>query len=555
MSEMTSHTPPGEAPKGQASPPSVVPPTLHTPATHKGQAPAFAVGDFPLRLPCDFAGYELLEEVARGGMGVIYKARQKSLGRVVALKMILPGMLGSDHAVRRFYQEAQAAGGLDHPGIVPIYEAGEHQGRHFFTMAFVEGQSLASWVRARGLPPLAEAVRIAGDVAEAVEHAHRKGILHRDLKPDNILIEAGGRVRVTDFGLSKQLGDGHGELTRTGQVLGTPSYMAPEQALGHTFDIGPPTDVFALGGVLNYLLTRHPPFSGDSIPEMLYKVVHEPPVRPRAHVPTIPPAVEEVCLRCLDKEPARRFPSAGELARALRAAAAGSGAVATSGSLARRRLAWAASLLVVLGAAAGGVYFYITSHTNRPTEEAKENPAPAPQVTAKAPAKAPAPAEAPVTLEVGPLRQDFGLKVRVLGAEPDAKGVVRLRDGQAIRLQVTVERDAHVGIWAIDRKGVVMQLFPHEAEPNALVRAGAPRVLPGPDFEFAADPTDGVEQFQVVASTRPLDKLHGQRKGGFLEMRTPEQQKEFADTRRGLRLRQTARLAEQVISYEVGPQR
>jgi predicted Ser/Thr protein kinase len=523
--------------------------------SHTHEAPGSAStadAQAPLRLPCDFAGYELLEEVAHGGMGVIYKARQKSLGRVVALKMILPGMLGSDHAVRRFYQEAQAAGGLDHPGIVPIYEAGEHQGRHFFTMAFVEGQSLASWVCTQGLPPPAEAVRIAGDVAEAVEHAHRKGILHRDLKPDNILIEAGGRVRVTDFGLSKQLGDGHGELTRTGQVLGTPSYMAPEQALGRALDIGPPTDVFALGGVLNYLLTRHPPFSGDSIPEMLYKVVHEPPVRPRAHVPTIPPAVEEVCLRCLDKDPARRFPSAGELARALRAAAAGTGPgpVAASGSLARRRLAWAATAVVLLGAAGGG-YLWFTGHAGKPAGGEAE--AAAPGVPDKA--KGAAPAAGAAALEVGPLRQDFGLKVRVLGTEPDAKGVVRLRDGQAVRLEVTVERDAHVGIWAIDGKGVVVQLFPHEAEPDALVRAGAPRVLPGPDFEFAAEPTEGVEQFQVVASTRPLDQLHGQRKGGFLELRTPEQQKEFADTRRGLRLRQATKLAEQVISYEVGPKR
>ena len=177
-----------------------------------------------------FGDYELLREIARGGMGVVYRARQVSLNRPVALKMILAGQLASDDEVKRFYLEAEAAANLDHPGIVPIYEIGEHEGQHFFSMGFVEGTSLAAKVADGPLPPR-EAATLIVKVAEAVQFAHEKGVIHRDLKPANVLLDAQGQPKVTDFGLAKKLQADSG-LTHTGQVMGTPSYMPPEQAEG-----------------------------------------------------------------------------------------------------------------------------------------------------------------------------------------------------------------------------------------------------------------------------------------------------------------------------------
>ena len=177
-----------------------------------------------------FGDYELIREIARGGMGVVYRARQVSLNRPVALKMILAGQLAGEAEIKRFYLEAEAAANLDHPGIVPIYEIGEHEGQHFFSMGFVEGTSLAAKVADGPLPPR-EAAELVRHVADAVEYAHGKGVVHRDLKPANVLLDAQGRPKVTDFGLAKKLQADSG-LTHTGQVMGTPSYMPPEQAEG-----------------------------------------------------------------------------------------------------------------------------------------------------------------------------------------------------------------------------------------------------------------------------------------------------------------------------------
>ena len=207
---------------------------------------------------CYFGDYELLEEIARGGMGVVYKARQISLNRIVALKMILAGQLACDEDVKRFHAEAEAAANLDHGGIVPIYEVGEHDGQHYFSMGYVEGPTLADKLREGPLSPH-EAARLTRSVSESVAFAHQHGVIHRDLKPANVLLDPDGHPRVTDFGLAKRVA-GDSNLTATGQVLGTPSYMSPEQAAGKTALVGPLSDVYSVGAILYELLTGKPPF-------------------------------------------------------------------------------------------------------------------------------------------------------------------------------------------------------------------------------------------------------------------------------------------------------
>lgn len=262
-----------------------------------------------------FDDYELLEEIGRGGMGVVYRARQVSLNRVVALKMILTGRLASTADVKRFLSEARAAAGLSHPNIVGIHEVGEYNGHHYYTMRFVDGSSLAhlvesgQWRAGNGM----EAARLLAGIARGVQCAHESGILHRDLNPRNILIPAGGEPCVTDFGLAKRL-TGDAGLTLTGQVLGTPSFMAPEQARGKAGQQTTATDIYSLGAVLYYLLTGRPPFVADSVLDVLSLVLQGEAVLPRHINPLVPRALEQICLRCLEKKPEHRYLSAGALA-------------------------------------------------------------------------------------------------------------------------------------------------------------------------------------------------------------------------------------------------
>ncbi len=265
-----------------------------------------------LPLPCRFGDYELLEELGRGGMGVVYKARQLSLRRLVAVKMILRGPLASEGDRERFAAEAQAAGRIDHPGIVPVYEVGEHEGRPYFCMKFVEGDTLATRLAEGPLEPR-EAARILSEVARAIDFAHHQGVLHRDLKPSNILLDAAGRAHVTDFGLAKQLADPQ-NLTRTGAVLGTPTYMAPEQAAGARGEMGPATDVYSLGSILYHMLTGRPPFQASSPVDTLLLVLEQDPAPPRMINPTVDRDLEMIALRCLQKPPDLRYATAAGLA-------------------------------------------------------------------------------------------------------------------------------------------------------------------------------------------------------------------------------------------------
>ena len=258
------------------------------------------------------SNYELLEQIGEGGMGVVYKARQRGLNRIVALKMIRSGSLASESEVKRFRSEAQAAARLQHPNVVAIHEVGEHEGRPFFTMDFIEGQNLAQV--AQGTPLGAErAARYVQTIAEAVHCAHQLGILHRDLKPANILLDRNDQPRITDFGLAKQLESDPG-LTMSGAILGTPSYMPPEQAAGKRKDMGPACDVYSLGAVLYDLLTGRPPFRADTPLDTLRQVVEAAPAPPRLLNPKVPRDLETICLKCLAKNPGQRYPTAQELA-------------------------------------------------------------------------------------------------------------------------------------------------------------------------------------------------------------------------------------------------
>ncbi len=263
-----------------------------------------------------FGDYEIAREIARGGMGVVFRARQISLNRAVALKMILAGQLADENDIKRFYIEAEAAANLDHPGIVPIFEVGQHEEQHFFSMAFVEGRSLAERLADGPMPPR-EAAALLLDVTTAVEYAHSRGVIHRDLKPSNILIGADGNPRVTDFGLAKRV-QGDSGLTGSGQIMGTPSYMPPEQAAGRRGEVGPPADVYALGATLYCMVTGRPPFQAATAMDTVLQVLSDDPVPPRRLSASIPRDLETISLKCLEKEPGKRYASAAALAEDLR---------------------------------------------------------------------------------------------------------------------------------------------------------------------------------------------------------------------------------------------
>jgi WD40 repeat protein len=323
--------------------------------TSPGQAKAAS----PVRIRY-FGDYEITSEIARGGMGVVFRAKQMSLNRPVALKMILAGQLANEQEVRRFYTEAEAAANLDHPGIVPIFEIGEHEGQHYFSMGFVEGQSLSHRLAA-GPVPVREAAAVMVKVAEAIEYAHRRGVIHRDLKPANILIDAAGNPRVTDFGLAKQIHSDSG-LTGSGQIMGTPSYMPPEQAGGERGAVGPPADVYSLGATLYALVTGRPPFQAASAMDTVLMVISDEPVPPRRLNVSVPVDLETICLKCLQKDPAKRYATAFDFAADLRRFLAGEPIVARPVTALERAAKWLlrrpamAALLGVLALAVATVF-------------------------------------------------------------------------------------------------------------------------------------------------------------------------------------------------------
>jgi serine/threonine protein kinase/Tfp pilus assembly protein PilF len=357
---------------------------LDTP--HPGREPILRIGD-----------YELLEIIARGGMGIVYQARQVSLNRLVALKMIRTGEFANEKEVARFRAEAEAAANLEHPNIVPIYEVGEHEGRHYYSMKLVDGGSLAGYrvrsgprqqlsaerldvtipaVESMGKEPTPgrderngrpsdsenataltlrgglkakDAARLLATIAEAVYFAHQHGTLHRDLKPGNILIDSRGQPHVADFGLAKRVGDDT-LLTFSGAMLGTPSYMAPEQAAGAK-GLTTAVDVYSLGAMLYEMLTGRPPFQGPTVLETLMLAREQEPVPPRALNPQVDRDLETICLKCLEKEPQKRYGSAHELAEELNRVVAGEPIHARRVSQAERFWRWCGRNPSLAGAA------------------------------------------------------------------------------------------------------------------------------------------------------------------------------------------------------------
>jgi len=376
-----------------------------------------------------FGDYELLGEIARGGMGVVYRAKQVSLDRTVAVKMMRPGLLATEAEIRRFYTEAKTAARLQHPNIVAIHEVGEFEGLHYFSMDFVEGPSLDALVRERPLSS-EEAARYVQVLAEAVQYAHAQGVLHRDLKPSNVLVDAAGRPRITDFGLARPL-EGDTGTTAAGTVMGTPAYMPPEQAAGQHDRLSPASDVYSLGAILYELLTGRPPFRSVSQIETVRMVLEEKPAPPRELNPDISREMEAICLRCLEKDPAKRYGSAAELAGELDRFLRGEAGPVRLAALRRSTWRWpmvaaacaVVALVVVLVMWSAGRRHYIRIAEPRvagvlveapailgPLAAAPAVAAPPPHTTAKVASKkkadakkaAPAPPAVPVTFSISP---------------------------------------------------------------------------------------------------------------------------------------------------------
>src|SRR6476659_3936319 len=278
-------------------------------------APQIKKAPRPAETLANFGDYELLDEIGRGGQGVVYRARQKSLNRTVALKVIGLGHWATEAHLKRFRREAEAAASLEHSGIVPIYEVGEHDGSCYFSMKFVEGGQLDQLVKREPMP-IRRAVELIAKVARTVHFAHEHSILHRDIKPGNILFDRKGEPHLTDFGLARLI-ETESTVTRTLEVLGTPSYMAPEQAAGKNIELTAATDIYGLGAVLYQLLTGHPPFAGGTTYEAIKLLLETEPRQPRQLNPKVDRELSTICLKCLEKDPPRRYSSALALAEDL----------------------------------------------------------------------------------------------------------------------------------------------------------------------------------------------------------------------------------------------
>jgi serine/threonine protein kinase len=524
---------------------------VHKEAAMPVTEPVISIGPTAKATSQSFGEYDQLELIAQGGMGVVYRARQQSLNRTVALKMIRSDLLGTEEAVQRFYHEARAAAALDHPNIVPIFEINQVAGCHYFTMAYVPGKRLRDVVsKGKPLGPRA-AVELLLPIVDAVAYAHERGIIHRDLKPDNILIDQQGRPRVTDFGLAKQL-EGNAHLTATGAVLGTPSYMAPEQALGEP--TGPGTDVYALGGILYFLLTSRPPFVASTATQVLSKLLAERPAPPRQLNAAVPAALSAICERCLAKKPDARYTSAPALKEALTEFLRTAPAVDTMPAVPRDL-----TTRYVLGIAACaflaiGIGWWLAAHNSAtPPESAPGTPT----VVAKEGNEVPA---RPAKFELPNIdHNDFALQVEMAGGKPGKDDIAQINEDDKISLTITPARDAYVSIFCVEADGAVTRLFPNEHETGQF-KAGVARVVPNPALEkkytITTTPSAGVDCVRVIATTEPLATPEGTRAGVFRVFDDAASREGLATALRGVRGLKinNARLAAQVdLRFKVLP--
>jgi eukaryotic-like serine/threonine-protein kinase len=534
------------------------PPPGDTSSTGGLSAPPVAWPDVPNALPRTFGRYLLQSEIARGGMGVVYRAVQIALNRPVALKMILSGTGASSREIERFELEARAAGGLDHPNIVPVYDFGIENGTPFFSMAFVEGTNFQQLAQDRKLDAVA-VVRLMLPVVDAVAHAHAHGIVHRDIKPSNILLNPKGQPRVTDFGLARRFQEEKG-LTAAGQILGTPSYMAPEQAQGDVGAVGPNVDIYALGGVLYYLLTGQPPFTGPTTLTILTKLVTEATPPPSRVNPAIPADLEAICLKCLAKKPQDRYTSAQELWDALQAWLQKDGRAAQPNPLAEtnispRPIPGGSTEALPVGdvTPANSVLSPLDQPATTPIRRPVATPAPATVVETGKKRLPVLLIGAPLAVVVGlliagavglvalwqqrpptstepifadnigepvkkGLRNDFELSVRLTGDWEGPKGVHYLKAGEKLDLIVTPVEGSHVYVitWNPKRPMERTKLFPNSQSRESWVDAGEALLIPGRRSRgaskynlklYATANSDPDDILEVIASTEKIANL------------------------------------------------
>jgi serine/threonine-protein kinase len=431
------------------------------------------------------SGYELEAVLGRGGMGIVYKARHLRLNRPVALKMLLAGAYAGPHELARFLHEAEAEAGLRHANIVQVYDVGDHEGRPYFTMEFVEGGSLAQ--KLAGTPqPARRAAALLATLAEAVQVAHQGGIVHRDLKPANILLTADGTPKIADFGLARHF-DGGPALTRSGARVGTPSYMAPEQAIGKAGTVGPAADIYALGALLYEMLTGRPPFRGETAVETERQVIAEEPVPPARLNPKVPRDLETVCLKCLHKDPERRYATAAALAEDLQRFQRDEPVAARRAGRLERTAKWVrrhptasallvASLLLVIILVAGGLWLVVRQAHRRDAVEADLKELAGLQESARW-------AEARAALERAEARLGEGgpadLRRRLAQARHDLDLVIKLdairlsraTGGELIFYKAKADRDYQAAF----REAGLGRVHDHPASVAAKVKASAVR--------------------------------------------------------------------------------
>jgi eukaryotic-like serine/threonine-protein kinase len=524
--------------------------------------------NFPLR----FGPYELLNEIARGGMGVVFKARQSGLDRIVALKMIL-GDPGRGNHTARFIEEARAIAVLDHPNVVPIFDIGEIDGRMYFTMPFVTGASLSAVVTEKGKPTLKQALSWFEQIVAGVACAHKAGIIHRDLKPSNILLDADGRPRVADFGLAKRSHDANrAEMTNNGQLLGTPLYMSPEQARDGK-EVTASTDVYALGGILYCLLTGHAPFRSDSVPDLLIKVVSEPPVPPQQLALEIPADLSELCLKCLAKAPTDRYPDAVALSESLAKITARYSGLSERASIpiselagkstvnyshpdshehkpTQSRSAWPFALvglvLLSLGGIATALLWKPTTPPVQETAKGTETSTPAQVPKLDPTPKLTDPPAIPATPPVVDGRTwpepkaDFRLNLQLRSEKATTvNNITELPNKSRLELQIRPEHDCWVYVFVVDTAENAVLLFPNRHEPNGKLLGGVTRVIPSdPQYALETEPTTGpgVERIRVIASSQPLPQLpSSEAVGNFQQFANDVQKRELNRAVRALR--------------------